>query len=151
MKELKMKQLAKLKEALARGGTITYREALYPAMEITDQAEADAYLKELIGYYERSHDHDKALEIAKVNLGYFAGYYDSDTRARVEKLFSCSHPVFGSVAKNGTPSPEEAFEAGARAARQQLKEWDMYPCTRCKHSGKIGPVAPHPLEPGPRG
>lgn len=54
----------------------------------------------------------QAIEIAKSNLGYFAGYYDDDTRRRIEKLFQCSHPIFGSIEKMGTPTAEESFSAG---------------------------------------
>lgn len=45
-------------------------------------------------------------------VGYYAGYYDSETRERVERLFMCAHPVFGSIADNGAPTPDEAYDAG---------------------------------------
>jgi hypothetical protein len=89
-----------------------------PAMKITEQAEADKYFEELVRHNMSfgTNDRKRAEEIERGNLGYFAGYYDSETRERVERLFKCEHPVFGSIAKNGTPSPAEAFMAGVIAA-----------------------------------
>jgi hypothetical protein len=95
---------------------LTYGEALSPAMEITDEADAQQYLNDYIAYTQKHLDKnpsDKtASEIARINLGYYAGYYSHDVRARVEKLFNCSHPVFGSIKEKGVPTPEEAFNAG---------------------------------------
>lgn len=97
----------------------TFGDLLHPAMEIKGQAEADAYFKKLVDYSMTfwGHSREEAERINKSNLGYFAGYYDSETRERVERLFHCSHPVFGSIAEKGTPTPEEALEAGKRMAR----------------------------------
>ncbi len=36
-------------------------------------------------------------EIAKSNLGYMAGYYDSKTARKIWKLFECAHPIFGTT------------------------------------------------------
>jgi len=58
-------------------------------------------------------------------VGYYAGYYDKDTRVRVEKLFKCNHPIFGS-AKDGTPTQEEAFNAWLEAGRENKEEsWEQ--------------------------
>jgi len=101
--------------------TLTYGECLGPAMEITDPEDAKQYLEDYVNYIQAALDKEPrddsktALEIAGVNLGYYAGYYDNETRERVERLFDCSHPVFGKAAE-GTPTPEEAFEAGVAAA-----------------------------------
>lgn len=44
-----------------------------------------------------------------------------ETRARVERLFRCAHPIFGAIAEVGPPPAEEAFrkglELGERAAK----------------------------------
>ena len=89
-----------------------------PAMSITDQVEADAYFQACVDhtmtYHRKTRSQAEALE--RANLGYYAGYYDTETRERVERLFQCLHPVFGSIAQNGAPSTEEAFEAGRRMA-----------------------------------
>lgn len=97
----------------------TYAETLGPGMEITDQAEADAYFKDLVELQMQFNPDPKEAEsIARSNLGYYAGYYDDITRERVERLFKCKHPVFGSIAENGAPTPEQAFAAGVAAAKR---------------------------------
>jgi hypothetical protein len=94
--------------------TLTYGECLHPAMKITDVEDAKQYLDAYVEYTQKHLDKDPkndnktALDIVKANLGYFAGYYDNETRGRVEKLFCCSHPIFGKE----VPTNEEAFECG---------------------------------------
>jgi hypothetical protein len=98
--------------------TLTYGECLTPAMRITDKADAQQYMRDYIAYIERqltAHPRDDdmtAEQIARVNLGYFAGYYDSETRERVERLFRCEHPIFGAIAEKGQPTAAQAFAAG---------------------------------------
>lgn len=98
--------------------TLTYGEALEPVMKITNAEDAAQYKAAYIAYTEKFLTNGKsesglsAEEIVNHNLGYFAGYYSDDTRARVEKLFNCSHPVFGSIKTNGRPTGKEAFECG---------------------------------------
>ena len=81
---------------------LTYGEALKPCAEIKNKEDAQQYLKEYVkfiqDYMDKNPDehHDfTALEIAKQNIGYYAGYYDYETRSRIEELFDCSHPLFG--------------------------------------------------------
>lgn len=79
---------------------LSYGEALGPAMKITDAEDAAQYLAAYVAYLEPHVTRDRtdgktAAEIARINLGYYAGYYDSKTRERVERLFSCAHPIFG--------------------------------------------------------
>lgn len=98
--------------------TLTYGECLHPAMKITEQADADQYMAAYVAYTQRHLDakprgDDMTAEaICKVNLGYFAGYYDSETMARVNRLFCTTHPVFG----NSVPGVREAMAAGRAAA-----------------------------------
>lgn len=102
--------------------TLTYGECLGPAMKITDESDAEQYFADYVAFIEKAlekeprTDNKTAAEIARINLGYYAGYYDNETRERVERLFKCSHPVFGSIKANGAPSAEEAFAAGKRMA-----------------------------------
>lgn len=95
----------------------TIGDQYHPAMKMTDPQEAAEYLEALIRYNMERHgqSREEATSIQKQNLGYFAGYYDHETRERVEKLFCCTHPIFG-AASSGAPSPEEAFEMGAKMA-----------------------------------
>ncbi len=103
---------------------ITLGDKYGPAMEITEQAEADAYFEKCVRHSMRHsmrHDYsrEEAESIERSNLGYYAGYYSHETRERVERLFQCSHPVFGSIAKNGAPTPQEAFDAGVKLATEK--------------------------------
>lgn len=96
----------------------TIGELYGPAMEITDQAQADLYFELLVArqmlLYHRCRE--EAEQIERSNLGYYAGYCGSETRLRVERLFRCEHPVFGSLEKNGPPTPDQAMMAGVVAA-----------------------------------
>lgn len=60
---------------------------------------------------------EEAETIERTNLGYFAGYYSHATRERVERLFRCAHPFFGSIAEKEPMAPEEIFEMGWRMGR----------------------------------
>ena len=80
---------------------LTYGEALGPAMLITDEAEAQQYFADYAAFIQRYLDKEPradgktGADIARINLGYYAGYYDHATRLRVEKLFMCRHPLLG--------------------------------------------------------
>jgi hypothetical protein len=107
---------------------LTYGECLEPAMEITDAEEAKNYLTEYTVYQQKMMDKEKldykgltAEQIAKQNLGYFAGYYNDETRLRIEELFICSHPFFGK-AENGIPTNREAFEIGVNYDKKRRKQ-----------------------------
>jgi hypothetical protein len=95
------------------GANTTIGEKYHPAMAITTQAEASAYFERLVQHTMkyRPCERAEAERIERGNLGYFAGYYDHETRLRFESLFSCAHPIFGAAAVN-EPSPVEAFTAG---------------------------------------
>lgn len=101
---------------------ITIGQKYEPAMEITDQAEADAYFEQLVAHTMRfGKSREEAEVIERVNLGYFAGYYSHEVRARVERLFKCEHPIFGAIAKRGAPTATEAFEAGLNYPQKSSK------------------------------
>ncbi len=103
--------------------TMTYGECLGPAMEITDPEDAQQYLTEYVNHIQKYLDAEPrdddmtAEQIAKTNLGYYAGYGSSETRVRVEKLFRCAHPVFGAIKEKGQPTPEQAFNMGKNLAK----------------------------------
>jgi hypothetical protein len=102
---------------------LTYGECLGPAMSITDEADAQQYFAEYVAHIDKAlaseprEDGKTAEQIARINLGYYAGYYSNETRSRVERLFSCSHPVFGSIRQNGAPTADEALAAGIAHAK----------------------------------
>jgi hypothetical protein len=99
---------------------MTIGDKYRPAMEIQDQEEADNYFKQCVRHTmmhgEQPMSQEEAERIERINLGYFAGYYGPETRERVERLFNCSHPVFGKVAEVGTPSTDTALLAGMMSA-----------------------------------
>lgn len=94
--------------------TKTIGDLYRPAMEITDQTEADAYFETLVAYAMKHHGTDRATaeKNERSNLGYFSGYYDNKTAERVFRLFRCAHPIFGT----SRPSVAEAIEAGKKEA-----------------------------------
>lgn len=89
------------------------------AMRITDQAEADAYLETLIvdNMEASGRTRAEADEIVRENLAICAGYFSHETRARVERLFRCKHPMLGAIAEVGTRTPEQNYELGAEMMR----------------------------------
>jgi hypothetical protein len=98
--------------------SITIGDKYGPAMKIADQAEADRYFEKCVQHNLSfgEHDRTKAESVERSNLGYYAGYYDHETRERVERLFRCAHPVFGKISAH-VPTQEEAFAAGVKAGK----------------------------------
>ena len=88
---------------------ITIGDLYRPAMEITNQLEADEYLAHLINRqmvcYGETAEIGYANELR--NLGYFAGYYDREVAVRVQMLFGAAHPIIPSGA-----SPDEILALG---------------------------------------
>ena len=103
---------------------MTIGEKYGPAMEITDQQEADAYFERCVEHTmkyaldEQYKSREGAEKVERSNLGYYAGYYDTKTRQRVERLFYCSHPVFGKVEAYGSPTGTDAHYAGLERGRE---------------------------------
>jgi hypothetical protein len=97
---------------------ITIEEKYGPAMSINDEQEAQEYFELCVEHTMRfGKSRVEAEEIERKNLGYYAGYYNSETRARVERLFNCAHPFFGAIAEKGLPTPEEICEMGYKLGR----------------------------------
>ena len=107
-------------ESKSLKSTLSYETA----MQITSQAEADEFFEHLVDSMVEISGKTKKeqIKIQRNNLGYFAGYYDDATRIRVEKLFKCSHPIFGSIEKNGAPTPEQALKMGMKLGKQIRKK-----------------------------
>lgn len=106
------------------------------AMKATDQTEADDCLTVIVADLVVSgKTPEQALVVAKRNLGYYAGYYDNETRARVERLFRCEHPVFGPIADGWAPTAAEAFAIGVGMGEQLKKE-----ANRRKSTSRPDPV-----------
>lgn len=74
---------------------------------------------ELLRQYEKCFDDPV---IARDNLGYMFGYYDSDVRKKLYDLFPVDHPVFGpGFGRGSDPSPEYAFKIGEKMG-DEIKE-----------------------------
>lgn len=102
----------------------TIAETYEPAMRIVDEAQAREYFAALVDHHLRCapKSRDEAERIERNNLGYFAGYYNHETRARVERLFQCEHPIFGAIAEKGPPSLNEAFALGLALGRSRCRD-----------------------------
>lgn len=95
---------------------ITNGDKYDPAMAIMSECDAAQYFERLVEHNMLSGTiREEAERIERSNLAFIAGYYDHETRLRVERLFKCTHPVFGAAA-NGEPTAQEAFDAGVKAA-----------------------------------
>jgi len=107
-----------------------------PAMKITDQEEADEYIESLINWAVTKHrqSREKAEKIQRSNLGYFAGYFDSETMERVNRLFNTVHPIFGGKAPD---SPEKTLRLGMKMGEKVKKGVKI----RYKYPPKKKPVA----------
>jgi hypothetical protein len=92
------------------------------AMEIKTEAEAKEYLELCIQHNMRnsSRTRDEADVMERMNIGYYAGYYDTETAQRVMRLFNCVHPFFGRT----RPLPEDAFQAGKCYAKRIMRDED---------------------------
>jgi hypothetical protein len=66
-----------------------------PAMEITEQADADAYFARCVEHSMRALGltPEQAESLERQNLGYYSGYYGHETMQRVARLFRAEHPV----------------------------------------------------------
>ncbi len=97
----------------------TYGNALGPIFKITEPEDAIQYKEAYIQYlmkYPECGSREEATRVANSNIGYYAGYGSNEDRARIESLFLCSHPIFGSIKENGVPTTEEAITAGRKIA-----------------------------------
>lgn len=104
----------------------TYADLFNPAMEIAvaRDFEAAKEYRERYRHYLRERWERGSQEIPTdeeidktidVNLGYYAGYYDFETRMAVKEVFGASHPIFGDT----DPTPEEASGGGQEAGQRK--------------------------------
>ena len=104
---------------LPDGSLITIGEKYRPAMEITDPFIAGVYFERCVRHcMSFGVEREKAEQTERANLGYYAGYYSSETRARVEQIFMCAHPIFGALSENRPQNIQQAIDAGMLAARE---------------------------------
>lgn len=93
---------------------MTIGEAYDPITLVKTKEEASEYLELLVNWNVRmtGNTYPEARVIERMNIGYWAGYYDQETQTRIYELFETEHPIFG----KHRPSPEEALKAGMQMA-----------------------------------
>lgn len=105
---------------LAPGASVTIGDKYGWAMHLAvtgTQEQADTYFLACVRHQESfGGTRAEAEKIEKANIGYYAGYYSSEDRAKAEAVYRCAHPVLGAIAERGGPTPEEAVAAGLEAA-----------------------------------
>ena len=77
-----------------------------------DKKEAEDFFYEYVKdiAFDNKYSWDKSIEIAKSNLGYFAGYYNQEVCDIIYKTYQCSHPIFGD--HPFSVDPIDAFNKG---------------------------------------
>jgi hypothetical protein len=84
-----------------------------------DKEKCDKWFDELVTHIinygvNGPYTKEKAEEIVRGNIGYFAGYYGEEERRAVSEMYSATHPIFGN---NFKPTAKEAFDAGVKLAK----------------------------------
>ena len=73
---------------------MTLGERYNPAMKIQTQEEADAFLEGLIkSCIAEGYTRTEAEQMERVNVVYYSGYHDKETRERIERLFKAKNPA----------------------------------------------------------
>ena len=92
----------------------TIGEIFNTALELarTNKNDAHDFFLQYAKYImeEKGKSFDCAVELAKFNLGYFAGYFPKEICDLIYDTYECIHPIFGD--KPYETSPEEAFSMG---------------------------------------
>ena len=96
----------------------TMGEIFNTALDVAETGDGNrcqAFLTSYVEYIvsESNSNVAEAERIAKSNLGYFAGYYNSKVYETINKAYGAVHPVFG-----GNPfdiSPEEVYRKALEA------------------------------------
>lgn len=90
-----------------------FDEALHIAK--TNKDEAQDFFYQYVNHisFTNKYSWDKSIEIAKSNLGYFAGYYSQEVCDIIYKTYNCCHPIFGD--KPFSVDPAEAYRKGLEA------------------------------------
>jgi hypothetical protein len=98
---------------------VTYGEIFDLALEIKNKDEAKKYINDYAAYIvvKEKISYDDALQRAKDNLGYYAGYYGWKTRVKIKELFDAEHPLFG----HKQVTSEEAMYIGINQALNSKK------------------------------
>lgn len=96
---------------------ITVGQKYGPAMKITERAHAYAYFEELVRHCMRGTGSTRReAELREwANLGYYAGYFNPDTRERVARLFPRPDPACALIDDNGERYARDKYVAVVKA------------------------------------
>lgn len=89
------------------------------ALSCEDRVQADAWLyREAVWlcneFPEEGYTIQRAQQLIRQNLGYYAGYIGPEAQRKIYELFDAPHPILGTPAQMESLSPEEIFELGQR-------------------------------------
>lgn len=89
-----------------------FDKALQLAKENKEEAKNffKLYVEHILEVNDEVNSLEEAEKIAKVNFGYFAGYYNPEVCDIIYKTYQCSHPIFGD--KPFSVSAEDAYKKG---------------------------------------
>ena len=98
----------------------TIGQCLNPIANITTKEEATQFFNDYVDWLKEGNKSLKQKrpvsneQIAKINIGYYAGYFDKTTYTRILTLFDLEHPYFGKE----YPSPEYALGLGLKIGEE---------------------------------
>lgn len=103
--------------------TLTYGEALEPIQFVNNKEQAQKFIEDyfnftkkvVIGTPEEGMSDEHYMGVVKSNIGYYAGYFDNDTRNKVHDLFEIEHPY---LPRN--VAPDEALRIGMTLAKNGI-------------------------------
>lgn len=126
-------------------------DPLDEAMKVTTLSAAADVLHRIVSRMVASDpklSYPQAEYIARANIGYYAGRWPDDVRARVEQLFKTAHPIFGALEFNGPPTQEQCFmlgkefgnllHEGSRDPHDKLASLPRADCRRVGRSVRTG-------------
>lgn len=94
----------------------TFVEKYDPVALIKTHEEARKYFEACVAHtVSWGQTPQEAEVIERLNIGYWAGYFDEVTYHRILRLFRVTHPLFGLT----YPTPEEALAMGLEQGRKE--------------------------------
>lgn len=73
---------------------MTIGEKYDPAMQVKTEVEATEYFETLVqSSIEEGYSREEAQDLQAKNIGYYAAYFNEETRERVYRLYKTRHPV----------------------------------------------------------
>lgn len=111
--------------------TLTIGEILDPAMCITDPVDAGQYFAHYVNfiqkYWVKEPEHRSEIcqtptDVARINIGYYASYYDLETSKRVQLMFGCGYPIFGCVNTGELTHDQIKFNEGIVLAEAEINK-----------------------------